>query len=70
MKPAGWSRRHDLLTYSPMWVVYETKPTPENGYEAVALYTQDQMDAAVADGDRWRLQAVIWQTECERLKGK
>lgn len=46
--PVGYARKQDLLIYSPCWMTYAKKPAPENGHEAVSLYTQDQVDVMLA----------------------
>lgn len=43
VRPVGWARRQDLLQRDPCFMAYEAKPHAENGYEPVALYTEDQL---------------------------
>lgn len=57
--PLGWARKQDLLTYAPCWMAYTVKPAPENGHEPVALYSQDQLDAAT---ERLR-DALAWYAD-------
>jgi hypothetical protein len=45
--PIGYARKQDLLTYSPAWMAYSAKPAAENGHEAVALFSEDQVRAAI-----------------------
>lgn len=46
--PIGFARKQDLLEYAPVVVLYDKEPAPENGCRAVKLYSEDQVNAILA----------------------
>jgi hypothetical protein len=46
--PIGYARKQDLLLYRPVVIMYDAPIEPENGHEAVPLYSQDQVEAYIA----------------------
>jgi hypothetical protein len=48
MKPIGYAQQQPLLEYAPMTMLYAMKPAPENGFEAFALYSEDQVHVILA----------------------
>jgi hypothetical protein len=47
-KPIGYAQKQPLLAYSQFWIGYSVKPESENGYEPVALYSEDQVRVLLA----------------------
>ena len=44
LKPIGWIRKQDGLTYAPVIALYSDKPAPENSILPVEMYSRDQVE--------------------------